>query len=61
VAVYIGRTDRPVPERQKLIADVSRAVVAHWDSTQPAPPLVTATSTPTPAAAAGAGATTPAP
>jgi beta-lactamase class A len=29
VAVYIGPDERPVPERQKLIADVSRAVVAH--------------------------------
>ena len=38
VAVYIGRTDRPVRERQKLIADVSRAVVAHWEATVPAQP-----------------------
>lgn len=45
VAVYIGRTARPVRERQKLIADVARAVVAHWEST-PARPVQTAQSRP---------------
>ncbi|HEX8569327.1 MAG TPA: class A beta-lactamase [Caulobacteraceae bacterium] len=34
VAVYIGETGRPVPERQRLIADVARAVVAHWNASQ---------------------------
>lgn len=48
VAVYIGRTDRPVPERQKLIADVSRAVVAHWESGRPAPQPVTVAEAPAP-------------
>lgn len=41
VAVYIGRTERPVRERQILIADVARAVVEHWREGQPpgtAPP-----------------------
>jgi beta-lactamase class A len=41
VAVYIGRTDRPVRERQIMIADVARAVVEHWRAGQPpetAPP-----------------------
>ena len=38
VAVYIGETGRPVPERQRLIADVARAVVAHWEQAHgPAP------------------------
>jgi beta-lactamase class A len=37
VAVYIGRTERPVRERQTLIADVARAVVAQWEGTRPPP------------------------
>ena len=36
VAVYIGRTDRPQPERQALIAAVARAVAEHWHAAQPA-------------------------
>lgn len=36
VAVYIGRTERPVRERQELIAGVARAVAEQWLTTQPA-------------------------
>jgi beta-lactamase class A len=36
VAVYIGRTEAPVRERQALMAAVARAVVEHWHAGQPA-------------------------
>jgi beta-lactamase class A len=40
VAVYIGRTEKSVRERQTLIADVSRAVAAHWERTRVVPTQV---------------------
>ena len=41
VAVYMGHTGAPVRERQRMMADVARAVVAHWQQTH-APQVATA-------------------
>ena len=49
VAVYIGRTDRQVRERQQLIASVSRAVATHWERTRaPTAQMAQAPSPPAP-------------
>ena len=43
VAVYIRRTGAGLGERQRVIAEVSRAVVEHWAAQQPPAPQVAGT------------------
>lgn len=46
VAVMIGSTERPVPERQAFMADVSRAVVAYHEARSGTAPAVDTPSAP---------------
>lgn len=46
VAVFIAETTRPVPERQALMAEVARAVVAHHEIRAGVLPPITSRATP---------------